>query len=87
MIKGETSGRDWVMIDSKRGAFNIFGERLYANDDHGGDTSGDYFSFFSNGFQVQENVSLFNGNNESYTYMAIAEAPLVGSNNIPANAR
>jgi len=87
MIKGETSGRDWVIIDNKRGAFNIFGERLYANDNHAGDTSGDYFSFLSNGFQVQENVNLFNANNESYTYIAFAEAPLVGSNNVPATAR
>jgi len=87
MIKGEASNRDWLIIDNKRGAFNIFGERLYANDDHTGDTSGDYFSFFSNGFQVQENVNLFNESNASYTYMAFAEAPLVGSNNVPCTAR
>ena len=87
IIKKSTgSAQDWIMIDNKRGVFNTFGERLYPNLANAADTSGEYFDFFSNGFKVMDNVALWNNDNSTYIYMAFAAAPIVGTNNIPANA-
>ena len=42
---------------------------------------------YSNGFKLFEDNGNLNGNGQEYVYMAWAAAPLVGSNNVPANAR
>ena len=78
-VKGEN-------IFEFRGVFNTFGERLYPNLANAEDTSGEYFDFFSNGFKVRDNVALWNNDNSTYIYMAFAAAPIVGTNDIPANA-
>ena len=41
----------------------------------------------SNGFKLHTTASHLNGDGENFVYLAFAEAPLVGSNNQPANAR
>ena len=88
IIKKSTgSAQDWIMIDNKRGVFNTFGERLYPNLSNAEDTSGEYFDFYSNGFVAKTNTALWNNDNSTYVYMAFAEAPLVGSNNVPCTAR
>ncbi len=44
--------------------------------------------YLSNGFKLRgANQNLVNGTGQSYIYMAFAEEPLVGTNNIPATAR
>ena len=85
--KATGSAQDWIMIDNKRGNFNSFGERLYPNLSSAEDTSSEYFDFISNGFVVKTNTALWNNDNSTYVYWAFAEAPLVGSNNVPATAR
>ena len=51
-------------------------------------TTGEYgFDFLSNGFKARGTGGGTNANNGNYIYMAFAEAPLVGSNNVPATAR
>ena len=53
-------------------------------------TSDNGIDILSNGFVIRDNSNdlyTVNANNETYMYYAVAEAPLVGTNNIPANAR
>ena len=89
VILKKTTGtaQDWIMIDNKRGNFNSFGERLYPNLSSAEDTSSEYFDFISNGFVVKTDTALWNNGSSTYVYWAFAEAPLVGSNNVPCTAR
>ena len=41
----------------------------------------------SDGFKFRHDNDVANGDNETYNYMAWAEAPLVSSNNMPTQAR
>jgi hypothetical protein len=43
--------------------------------------------FLSNGFKIRGTGTAENANGGTYIYMAFAEEPLVGTNNIPATAR
>jgi len=86
MIKRTDSAGGWYMFDSKRPGYNPNASRLLAN---GTDTDAGtgYLDINSNGFKLRHNAADYNGSGNSYIYMAFAEAPLVGSNNVPANAR
>jgi hypothetical protein len=44
-------------------------------------------TFLSNGFKWRASGGETNGSGTTYIYMAFAENPLVGTNNIPATAR
>jgi hypothetical protein len=46
----------------------------------------DNIDLLSNGFKLRTAGAILNSN-ANFVYMAFAEAPLVGSNNVPANAR
>ena len=82
-----TSGVDsWFMYDNKRSPFNVRGKYLVA-DGTGNNSNADAYDFLSNGFKVKSTATSFNGNGSTYIYMAFAEAPLVGSNNVSATAR
>ena len=55
-----------------------------------GDKPFDYaekIDFYSNGFKARTTNDGTNESSGTYIYMAFAEAPLVGSNNIPCTAR
>ena len=86
MIKMWNGDDSWFMYDNKRSPFNVRGKYLVA-DGSGTDSNADAFDFLSNGFKLRTSASSFNGNGAKFIYMAFAAAPLVGSNNIPANAR
>jgi len=73
----------WTMYDNKRHTYNPNGEYLLANDS-GAAVAFDNVDFLSNGFKLRAG---FNNASSSYIYMAFAEQPLVGTNNIPATAR
>ena len=45
------------------------------------------FDFLSNGFRAKATDGAINQNGYNYIYMAFAEAPIVGTNNIPCTAR
>ena len=86
MIKKYSGTGHWMMMDNARNTFNEIGERLKANaTDAGADAS--YQDHLSNGFKIRTNADSWNGSGANYIYMAFAEAPLVGTNNIPATAR
>jgi len=83
-----TAGYDWVMDDVKRSPFNEMNNTLYANANYVEYTGGAYgIDYLSNGFKIRDDHENYNKSGDTYIYMAFAEAPLVGTNNVPANAR
>ena len=45
------------------------------------------FDILSNGFKARSTDGSYNESGKSYIYLAFAEAPLVGTNNVPCTAR
>ena len=90
MCKRTDSANNWTMYDNKRNnAFNEVTHTLIANaaDTEATSTSDDDCDFLSNGVKMRCSNNGSNGSNANYVYMAFAEAPLVGTNNIPCTAR
>ena len=86
MIKKNSGSTDWMIFDNKRNGFNPDNNALNANlNDSEGAT--DYLDILSNGFKIRTTDGLVNEVDSDYFYIAFAEAPFVGSNNIPATAR
>ena len=86
MVFHSTAGNEnWMLVDNKRDGFNVENEQLFpnTNDD---EESNDEVDLLSNGFKLRRNNGESNENG-TYIYMAFAEAPLVGSNNVPCTAR
>ncbi len=99
MIKCSSSSgsyTSWSMFDTTRQTFNVnAGKTLYANKNsaegvrgNGSDSSTTIpgIDMLSNGFKCRVLNDEVN-NTADYIYMAFAEAPLVGSNNVPCTAR
>ena len=80
-----SSSGAWVMWDNKRSPFNSRDEYLVANDSATEGSSGTAIEIFSNGWQPKA-AGACNVSGGSFVYMAFAEAPIVGSNNVPATA-
>ena len=85
MIKRSSDVQGWVMWDSKRPGYNLTNQSLTANESSAEET-GRTFDMLSNGFKLRDTNTATNAAS-TYIYMAFAAAPLVGTNNIPANAR
>ena len=91
MIKeSSSSGESWIMYDNKRSAgINVTDDVLFANAiqlEEANQTSKGV-DFLSNGIKIRNTDNVTNGSAEQYIYMAFAEAPLVGNNNVPATAK
>ena len=86
-----TSGNNWIMYDNKRDVDNVVHRRLHVDLFNAEvDTSSDTINnidFLSNGIKIRNSGDAWNKSGEGYIYMAFAEAPLVGSNNVPCTAR
>jgi len=94
MIKNTTNGNNWFILDNKRTLFNLADDSLFPNSNSAEITNQptNYgLDILSNGMKMRTSGDhLVNNNNASgntYIYMAFAEAPLVGSNNVPTTAR
>ena len=89
MIKRYDSGTlDWNMYDSKRPAFNETNKPLWANTSDTQANVGTHgIDLLSNGFKIKTSNDQLANNGGTFLYMCFAEAPLVGSNNVPATAR
>jgi len=81
----QAGNENWIMVDNKRDGFNVENEQLFPNTS-GAEESNDEVDLLSNGFKLRRNNTRMNGS-IPYIYMAFAEAPLVGSNNVPCTAR
>ena len=79
-------GENWVLLDNKRDIDNPTNLALFPNLSDA--ESGTYpFDFVSNGFKIRDTSASYNRSGDVFIFMAFAENPLVGTNNIPATAR
>ena len=88
LVKGSSaSGGNWTIHDNKRDTYNVTFKRLLANDNGAEYTStSNQVDFLSNGFKRRATNSGANESGQTYIYMAFGQS-LVGSNNVPNNAR
>ena len=78
---------NWILYDNKRSPINVSDEILIANT-NAAEASACDVDLLSNGFKFRAvNNASSNWDGNTYIYMAFAEEPLVGSNNIAATAR
>ena len=84
--KDSSTTNNWRMWDNKRSPSNAMCNFLYhnLNNDEDVDVTVD---FLSNGFKFRNASVDNNGSGSNYIYIAFAEQPLVGTNNVPATAR
>ena len=80
------AGENWFIHDNKRDTYNPVDTYIRPNLSNAEGTAAHY-DFFSNGFKNTYAGGSLNSSGRTYIYMAFAEAPLVGTNNIPATAR
>jgi hypothetical protein len=88
MLKRTNTTSNWIIMDSKRNAFNEMESRLFPNLANAEQTQSTYgLDFLSNGFKLRDTVSQSNGSGSTYIYMAFAENPFTTSTGIPTTAR
>ena len=89
LSKNTSTTQGWFLVDNKRAnPYNPVDGSLHPNANAAEDTASDFFvDFTSNGFKVRDTDAQLNASGNIYIYMAFAEAPLVGTNNIPCVAR
>ena len=88
LIRKQGATANWIMIDCKRVGHNNDNEVLEAHGSGVEQTAvGDRVDILSTGFRIRNSWSDINTDGEMYIYYAIAEFPLVGTNNIPGVAR
>ena len=90
VVKPYSATGNWYCWDSKRSPINQIDGKYLELDASGAEvsTSGVVdLDFLSNGVKLRNTGAGFNGSGVSFIYMAFAENPLVGTNNIPATAR
>ena len=86
MFKKSSGTDNWRIIDNKRLGYNPNNAFLFPNITQA-ESNLTRIDLVSNGFKLRTTDAGDNGNGQTYIYMAFAEAPLVGTNNIPATAR
>jgi len=74
----------WMIQDNRRPGYNPMGGNLFPNNSNAESTDA-RFDFLSNGFKAKSTNQ--NTNASTHIYMAFAEEPLVGNNNVPATAK
>ena len=84
LIKRNTAGASWAVVDNKRPGYNETDKYLLPDTSAADQTA--QIDILSNGFKPRSTSGNFNAAS-TYYYAAFAEAPLVGSNNIAATAR
>ena len=85
ITKKSSNTGNWLMYDNKRDSDNVVNATLNPNLNNA-ESSVDTMDFVSNGFKLRRSLDP-NTSATTYIYMAFAEQPLVGTNNIPATAR
>jgi len=89
MYKKFSGAGRWTMEDNKRDPFNVATHGLAANASSAENTGSNYWDvdLLSNGFKFRTTEQETNQSGQDFIYMAFAEAPLVGTNNVPCTAR
>jgi hypothetical protein len=88
-IAKSTSGTNWKLFDNKRAnTFNPTQTPFNVNEADAEDDNAAYeLDFLSNGIKLRNTNGNLNTSGNTMIYMAFAENPLVGTNDIPATAR
>ena len=87
IIKRTDSADNWVIDDVKRSPANTMKNTLYANLNNAEYTSNAYgIDFLSNGFKIRNTDGNYNSSGGNYIYYAVGQS-IVGTNNVPNNAR
>jgi len=87
VIQKRLDGSDnWFIFDEKRDGYNGDNEYLFPNLTQSESSGINRVNLFSNGFKLATADGGNNANGGPYLYMAFGQT-LVGSNNVPANAR
>ena len=86
LILRRTNAENWIMLGNKRNAYNVVNNLILPNQNIA-EFASDYVDFVSNGFKLRTSATGANANGGITFYMCFAEAPLVGSNNVPCTAR
>ena len=86
MVKSATSTTEWHMSDTARRPENPNNSYLSASSSAAENTSAPT-DFLSNGVKIKTSNNGWNQSGQTFIYMAFAENPIVGSNNIPTTAR
>ena len=90
LVKRSSAAETWLMYDNKRLGYNDYNNFMSpdsangASTGHGGNGAID---ILSNGIKTRGTGNGLNSSGSTYIYMAFAEAPLVGTNNVPCTAR
>jgi len=88
MIKRTDANASWDIRDNKRKPFSDGNaKKLFPDGDSAEISNSEVIEKLSNGFKIRTTGAENNANNGNYIYMAFAEAPLVGNNNVPCTAR
>ena len=85
LIKNTTATEAWFLYDNKRG-YNGAMNALFPDEVAAEGAAADNIDLLSNGFKLRTAGAILNSAT-TFSYIAFAAAPLVGSNNVPANAR
>ena len=86
IVKRTDTTNDWYIMDSTRSSYNPTANQLFA-DLSNAEVTDQEIDILSNGFKCRRVNDGTNASGGTYIYMAFAENPLVGTNNIPATAR
>jgi hypothetical protein len=91
-LKNASDGaKNWEIIDNRRPSTgqNPADDILFpdTSDAEASSQTDRLVDFVSNGVKIRGNSGQLNGNGNTFIFACFAEAPLVGSNNVPANAR
>jgi hypothetical protein len=89
LFKRAIGGTDsWFINDTARATYNPSQQYMRPNETSAeGTSSAHKIDILSNGFKIRSSDTAYNTSDNTYIYMAFAENPLVGTNNIPATAR
>ena len=89
LVKNSQQGGDhWYIWDNKRPGYNQIQKYLGPSRNNAEADSSSYaIDMVSNGFKIRSSTGAINNNGETIVYIAFAEAPLVGNNNVPCTAR
>ena len=89
MTKRAVGGTDsWFINDIARATYNPSQQYMRPNETSAeGTSTAHQIDILSNAFKIRSTDTAYNTSGNTYIFMAFAEAPLVGSNNVPCTAR
>ena len=90
MVKqSNADGNPWAIVDTTRNTFNPTNKQLFPSGTAVETTNVDVIDLLSNGFKCRAVDNTWNGEaggNKNYIYIAFGQS-IVGTNNVPNNAR